>query len=76
MNCALCRREIAEVSNWVAVKLYGGRAEFHLACFAGFLREGASGELEQRAWLESTTAQAPAPMPSRARRKRIHDNRE
>lgn len=65
MKCATCRREIAEAANWVRVKLYGGRAAFHFACFGGFLCEGAGDELEQRAWRESTTA-APAP-PAAAR---------
>ena len=49
MKCAKCGQAIAETGNRVAVKIYGGRAEFHFACFDGFLRDGAAEELERLA---------------------------
>jgi len=76
MKCAKCGRAIPETANGVGVKLYGGRAEFHFACFGGFLRDGASDELEKRAWRESTTAQPAAPAAGRARGKRYQDRPE
>ena len=76
MNCAKCRREIAEAANCVRVKLYGGSAAFHFACFGGFLREGAGDELEQRAWRQSTTAAPAAPTAARARGEKYQENPE
>jgi len=76
MKCAKCGRAIPETANRVAVKVYGGRAEFHFACFGGFLREGAADELERRAWCESTTAQTAAPAAGRARGGKFQDEPE
>ncbi len=73
MKCAKCRREIAESGNRFDVKLYGGRASFHAKCFEGFLRAGAADELEQRAWRESTTAQATAPAAVKGRGEKYQD---
>lgn len=76
MKCAKCGQAIAETGNRVAVKIYGGRAEFHFACFDGFLRDGAAEELERLAWRESTTAQPAVPAAGRARGEKCQDEPE
>jgi hypothetical protein len=73
MKCAKCGLVIPETANRMAVKVYGGRAEFRFACFGSFLRDGAADELERRAWRESTTAQPAAPAAGKARGEKYQD---
>ena len=76
MKCAKCRETIDEAANRVEVKLYGGRAKWHFACFGDFVRHGAADKLERIAWRESTTAQPAAPGPVKARGEKYQDEPE